>query len=163
MLPPVAALDAAPTPAPIPAPLRPRSRVLSPQAASVRVRTDRANKVRTISFVSIRRGYQPRQTVPEGVLKISSGAPSGAARTGVGDISDSQHHRSYRAHEVLTAEGSQGKLVSERSRPGSARSAFQAAQAASTTASWPPASTRWLSQRSRRYSHTRSTGFNSGL
>ena len=40
----------------------------------------------------------------------------------------------YRAHEVLTAEGSQGKLVSERSRPGSARSAFQAAQAASTTA-----------------------------
>ena len=41
----------------------------------------------------------------------------------------------YRAHEVLTAGGSQGKLVSERSRPGSARSAFQAAQAASTTAS----------------------------
>src|SRR4051794_12729698 len=70
---------------------------------------------------------------------------------------------SYRAHEVLTAGGSQGKLVSERRRPGSARSAFQAAQAASTTASWPPASTRWLSQRSRRYSHTRSTGFNSGL
>src|SRR3954463_6523786 len=69
----------------------------------------------------------------------------------------------YRAHEVLTAGGSQGKLVSERRRPGSARSAFQAAQAASTTASWPPASTRWLSQRSRRYSHTRSTGFNSGL
>src|SRR3954468_733292 len=70
---------------------------------------------------------------------------------------------SYRAHEMLTAGGSQGKLVSERRRPGSARSAFQAAQAASTTASWPPASTRWLSQRSRRYSHTRSTGFNSGL
>jgi len=69
----------------------------------------------------------------------------------------------YRAHEMLTAGGSQGKLVSERRRPGSARSAFQAAQAASTTASWPPASTRWLSQRSRRYSHTRSTGFNSGL
>src|SRR3954464_10054667 len=64
---------------------------------------------------------------------------------------------------MLTAGGSQGKLVSERRRPGSARSAFQAAQAASTTASWPPASTRWLSQRSRRYSHTRSTGFNSGL
>jgi redox-sensitive bicupin YhaK (pirin superfamily) len=40
----------------------------------------------------------------------------------------------YRAHEVLTAGGSQGKLVSERSRPGSARSAFHAAQAASTTA-----------------------------
>jgi transposase len=33
---------------------------------------------------------------------------------------------------------------------GSAQSAFQAAQAASTTASWPPArSTRWLSHRSR--------------
>src|SRR5690348_14873254 len=64
---------------------------------------------------------------------------------------------------MLTAGGSQGKLVSERRRPGSARSAFQAAQAASTTASWPPASTRWLSQRSRRYSHTRSTGFSSGL
>src|SRR3954469_5254111 len=63
---------------------------------------------------------------------------------------------------MLTAGGSQGKLVSERRRPGSARSAFQAAQAASTTASWPPASTRWLSQRSRRYSHTRSTGLNSG-
>jgi hypothetical protein len=42
---------------------------------------------------------------------------------------------SYRSHEVLTAEGSHGNLVSERSRPGSARSAFQAAQAASTTAS----------------------------
>src|SRR3954452_14719319 len=69
----------------------------------------------------------------------------------------------YRAHEMLTAGGSQGKLVSERRRPGSARSAFQAAQAASTTASWPPASTRWLSQRSRRYSHTRSTGLSSGL
>src|SRR4051794_36101941 len=41
----------------------------------------------------------------------------------------------YRAHEVLTAGGSHGKLVSERSRPGSARSAFHAAQAASTTAS----------------------------
>ena len=41
----------------------------------------------------------------------------------------------HRAHEVLTAGGSQGKLVSERSRPGSARSAFQAAQAAPTTAS----------------------------
>jgi hypothetical protein len=40
----------------------------------------------------------------------------------------------YRAHEVLTAGGSQGKLVRERSRPGSARSAFHAAQAASTTA-----------------------------
>src|SRR3954451_23414795 len=59
---------------------------------------------------------------------------------------------------MLTAGGSQEKLVSERSRPGPARSAFYAAQAASTTASWPPASTRWLSQRSRRYSHTRSTG-----
>ena len=42
---------------------------------------------------------------------------------------------SYRPYEVVTDEGSQGKLVSERSRPGSARSAFQAAQAASTTAS----------------------------
>ena len=41
----------------------------------------------------------------------------------------------YQAHEVLTAGGSQGKLVSERSRPGSARSAFHATQAASTTAS----------------------------
>ena len=38
-------------------------------------------------------------------------------------------------NEVLTAGGSHGKLVSERSRPGSARSAFHAAQAASTTAS----------------------------
>src|SRR3954449_9507448 len=65
---------------------------------------------------------------------------------------------SYRPHEVLTAGGSRRKLVSERSRPGSARSAFHAAQVASTPASWPPASTRWLSQRSRRYSHTRSTG-----
>jgi ABC-type branched-subunit amino acid transport system ATPase component len=42
---------------------------------------------------------------------------------------------SYQAHEMLTAGGSQGKLVSERSRPGSARSAFHAVQAASTTAS----------------------------
>jgi transposase InsO family protein len=42
---------------------------------------------------------------------------------------------SDRAYEVLTAEGSQEKLVRERSRPGSARSAFQAAQAAPTTAS----------------------------
>ena len=41
----------------------------------------------------------------------------------------------YRPYEVVTDAGSQGKLVSERSRPGSARSAFQAAQAASTTAS----------------------------
>ena len=37
----------------------------------------------------------------------------------------------------------------ERSRPTSARRAFQAAQAASTTAPWPPLSTRWLSHRSR--------------
>src|SRR5215216_2914404 len=37
---------------------------------------------------------------------------------------------SYRPYEVVTDEGSQGKLVSERSRPGSSRSAFQAAQAA---------------------------------
>ena len=42
---------------------------------------------------------------------------------------------SYRPYEMVTDAGSQGKLVSERSRPGSARSAFQAAQAASTTAS----------------------------
>ena len=48
---------------------------------------------------------------------------------------------------MLTAGGSHGKLVSERSRPGSARSAFHAMQAASTTAVWPPASTRWLSHR----------------
>ena len=41
----------------------------------------------------------------------------------------------YRPHELVTDAGSQGKLVSERSRPGSSRSAFQAAQAASTTAS----------------------------
>lgn len=41
----------------------------------------------------------------------------------------------YRPYELVTDVGSQGKLVSERSRPGSARSAFQAAQAASTTAS----------------------------
>jgi hypothetical protein len=41
----------------------------------------------------------------------------------------------YRPYEVVTDAGSQGKLVSERSRPGSATSAFQAAQAASTTAS----------------------------
>lgn len=33
---------------------------------------------------------------------------------------------------MVTDAGSQGKLVSERSRPGSSRSAFQAAQAAST-------------------------------
>ena len=39
-----------------------------------------------------------------------------------------------RAYEVVTDAGSQGKLVSERSRPVSARSAYQAAQAASTTA-----------------------------
>jgi hypothetical protein len=42
---------------------------------------------------------------------------------------------SYRPYEVVTDVGSQGKLVSDRSRPGSAKSAFQAAQAASTTAS----------------------------
>ena len=42
---------------------------------------------------------------------------------------------SYQPYEMVTDAGSQGKLVSERSRPGSARSAFQAAQAASTTAS----------------------------
>ncbi len=41
----------------------------------------------------------------------------------------------YRPYEMVTDAGSQGKLVSERNRPGSARSAFQAAQAASTTAS----------------------------
>ena len=44
------------------------------------------------------------------------------------------HIASYRPYEVMTDAGSQGKLVSERNRPGSARSAFQAAQAASTTA-----------------------------
>lgn len=42
---------------------------------------------------------------------------------------------SYWPYEMVTDAGSQGKLVNERSRPGSARSAFQAAQAASTTAS----------------------------
>jgi len=41
----------------------------------------------------------------------------------------------YRPYEVVTDAGSQGKLVRERSRPGSARRAFHAAQAASTTAS----------------------------
>ena len=41
----------------------------------------------------------------------------------------------YRPYEVVTDAGSQGKLVSERSRPGSAESASHAAQAASTTAS----------------------------
>jgi hypothetical protein len=44
--------------------------------------------------------------------------------------------RLYRPYEVVTDAGSQGKLVSERSRPGSAESAFHAAQAASTTASY---------------------------
>jgi hypothetical protein len=41
----------------------------------------------------------------------------------------------YRPYELVTDAGSQGKLVSDRSRPGSASSAFQAAQAASRTAS----------------------------
>ena len=41
----------------------------------------------------------------------------------------------YRPYEVVTDAGSQGKPVDERRRPGSARSAVQAAQAASTTAS----------------------------
>lgn len=41
---------------------------------------------------------------------------------------------SYRLHEVTTDAGSQGKAVRERSRPGSARTAFQAWHAASRTA-----------------------------
>ena len=50
-------------------------------------------------------------------------------------VSGSHHILLYRPYEVVTDAGSQGKLVRERSRPGSARRAFHAAQAASTTAS----------------------------
>src|SRR5690349_20532923 len=44
-----------------------------------------------------------------------------------------QWNVSYRPYEMVTDAGSQEKLVSERSRPGSAMSAFHAAQAAPTT------------------------------
>ena len=67
--------------------------------------------------------------------KFSSHPSSRATRMNSADCSGSALAALYRPYEMVTDAGSQGKLVSERNRPGSARSAFQAAQAASTTAS----------------------------
>src|SRR4051794_39153346 len=98
--------------------LRPKGRTSASVAATTALRPKNLPFIKVVS-------YQPREVLTGETLRLRP-QPFFVPN----DVATGQNFPglvSYRTHEVLTAGASQGKLVSEWSRPGSARSAFQAA------------------------------------